>query len=197
MLFALSFYSYIVPNKNFPNCKLMLRKCKVDVAVQNNGFCYNEITKPKENFMMKLSDKIITLRKSNGWSQEDLAEQLNVSRQAISRWENGTALPDANNILQLSKLFNVTTDYLLNEDYSSDDDIPCVKEVHNILESKKVRYGKLFLIASIAFLLSAVAWLIQAVNCLDVIYCVLAVVNALLSLVNIILYEKGKKTERK
>ena len=103
---------------------------------------------------MKLSDKITTLRKSNGWSQEDLAEQLNVSRQAISRWENGTALPDANNILQLSKLFNVTTDYLLNEDYSSDDDIPCVKEVHNILESKKVRYGKLFLIASIAFLLS-------------------------------------------
>ena len=147
--------------------------------------------------MMKLSDKITTLRKSNGWSQEDLAEQLNVSRQAISRWENGTALPDANNILQLSKLFNVTTDYLLNEDYSSDDDIPCVKKVHNILESKKVRYGKLFLIASIAFLLSAAAWLIQAINYLDVIYCVLAVVNALLSLVNIILYEKGKKTERK
>ena len=175
----------------------MLRKCKVDVVVQNNGFCYNEITKPKEDFMMKLSDKITTLRKSNGWSQEDLAEQLNVSRQAISRWENGTALPDANNILQLSKLFNVTTDYLLNEDYSSDDDIPCVKEVHNILESKKVRYGKLFLIASIAFLLSAAAWLIQAINYLDVIYCVLAVVNALLSLVNIILYEKGKKTERK
>ena len=111
---------------------------------------------------MKLSDKITTLRKSNGWSQEDLAEQLNVSRQAISRWENGTALPDANNILQLSKLFNVTTDYLLNEDYSSDDDIPCVKEVHNILESKKVRYGKLFLIASIAFLLSAVAWFLNS-----------------------------------
>ena len=74
---------------------------------------------------MKLSDKITKLRKANGWSQEELAEQLNVSRQAISRWENGTALPDANNILQLSKLFNVTTDYLLNEDYSSDNDIPC------------------------------------------------------------------------
>ena len=78
---------------------------------------------------MKLSDKITKLRKANGWAQEELAEQLNVSRQAISRWENGTALPDANNILQLSKLFNVTTDYLLNEDYSSDNDIPCVKEV--------------------------------------------------------------------
>ena len=66
---------------------------------------------------MKLSDKIIHLRKTNGLSQEDLAEKLNVSRQAISRWENGTALPDAQNVLQISKLFQVTTDYLLNDDY--------------------------------------------------------------------------------
>ena len=73
---------------------------------------------------MKLSDKIIGLRKSNGMSQEDLAEKLNVSRQAISRWESGTAMPDASNILQLSKLFGVTTDYLLNDDYQSDNDLP-------------------------------------------------------------------------
>ena len=57
---------------------------------------------------MELSKKIIGLRKSNGLSQEDLAEKLDVSRQAISRWESGTAMPDANNILQLSKLFEVT-----------------------------------------------------------------------------------------
>ena len=80
---------------------------------------------------MKLSDKIIGLRKSNGMSQEDLAEKLNVSRQAISRWESGTAMPDASNILQLSKLFGVTTDYLLNDDYQSDNDLPKVKEVQN------------------------------------------------------------------
>lgn len=80
---------------------------------------------------MKLSDKIIGLRKSNGMSQEDLAEQLNVSRQAISRWENGSALPDATNILQLSKLFHVTADYLLNDDYTSDNDLPKVQEVKN------------------------------------------------------------------
>ena len=80
---------------------------------------------------MKLSDKIIGLRKSNGMSQEDLAEKLDVSRQAISRWESGTAMPDANNILQLSKLFGVTTDYLLNDDYQSDNDLPKVKEVQN------------------------------------------------------------------
>ena len=78
---------------------------------------------------MRLSDKIIQLRKSNGWSQEDLAEKLNVSRQAISRWEGATAQPDATNILQLSKLFGVTTDYLLNDEYESDNDLPKIKEV--------------------------------------------------------------------
>ena len=67
------------------------------------------------------------LRKERNLTQEELAQQLNVTFQAISRWENGTALPDAQNILQISKLFNVTTDYLLNDDYESDNDIPAVK----------------------------------------------------------------------
>lgn len=79
--------------------------------------------------MMKLSDKLVGLRKSAGMSQEELAEKLNVSRQAVSRWEMGTAMPDAVNILQLSKLFHVTTDYLLNEEYESDADLPQVRAV--------------------------------------------------------------------
>ena len=80
---------------------------------------------------MKLSDKIIKLRKINGWSQEELAEKLNVSRQAISRWESNTAQPDATNILQLSKLFGVTTDYLLNDGYESDNDLPKIKQLNS------------------------------------------------------------------
>lgn len=76
---------------------------------------------------MKLSEKILNLRKQRGMSQEELAENLNVSRQAVSRWEMGSALPDATNILQLSRLFGVTTDYLLNDEYESDRDIPAVK----------------------------------------------------------------------
>ena len=131
---------------------------------------------------MKLSEKIIKFRKTNGWSQEDLAEKMYVSRQAISRWENGTALPDANNILQLSKLFNVTTDYLLNEEYSNDTDIPFVKEVRDKMNSQKILYRKRFLITSLLWLLSAGVWLILAINWLDIIYCVLAVVNATISL---------------
>lgn len=87
---------------------------------------------------MKLSDKIIQLRKSKGWSQETLAEKLNVSRQAISRWEGATAQPDATNIVQLSKLFGVTTDYLLNDAYEKDNDPPKAEEaksdrVHRML----------------------------------------------------------------
>lgn len=75
-------------------------------------------------------------------SQETLAERLNVSRQEISCWEMGTAMHDANNILQLSKLFGVTTDYLLNDDFNSDEDPSKERRVYTskqftCLDSKK------------------------------------------------------------
>lgn len=78
---------------------------------------------------MKCSVKIVELRKSKGMSQEELAVKLNVSRQTISRWEMESAMPDANNLLQLSKLFHVTSDYLLNDDYTSDEDLVKIKEM--------------------------------------------------------------------
>lgn len=142
---------------------------------------------------MKLYEKIIKLRKSNGWSQEELAEKLDLSRQAISRWENGTALPDANNILQLSKIFGVTSDYLLNEDYSDDGDIPCVKEAKQELDSKKDSNRKLFLVSSVAFLLGAAVWLFQAINHLSAPYAALAIVNALLSGISVIIFDRNKR----
>lgn len=64
---------------------------------------------------MKLPEKIVTLRKARGLSQEALAEQLGVSRQAVSRWEQGSAQPDAGNLFQLSRLFQVSADYLLDD----------------------------------------------------------------------------------
>lgn len=139
---------------------------------------------------MNLSEKIVKLRKINGWSQEELAENLNVSRQAISRWENETALPDANNILQLSKLFNVTADFLLNEDYTSDGDTQCIKETHKELHSPKSVYRKLLLVASIAFLVSAFIWLFQAINHLEIVYVILSLANAFVSGVCVLNYEK-------
>ena len=78
---------------------------------------------------MKLHEKIYQLRKQAGMSQEEAAEHLNISRQALSRWENGTAQPAANNIIEICKLFGVTSDYLLNDEYKSDYDLPPVKEV--------------------------------------------------------------------
>ena len=108
---------------------------------------------------MTFSEKIINLRKAHGLSQEDFAEKLNVSRQAISRWENDSALPDALNILQISKLFGVTTDYLLNDDYTSDKDIPVVKnatqETDNIILKKKQGH----FIAAICFTLASFCWI--------------------------------------
>lgn len=62
-----------------------------------------------------LSDKIIELRKKNGWSQEQLGEQLGVSRQSVSKWETGLSQPELENILQMSEIFGVSTDYLLKE----------------------------------------------------------------------------------
>ncbi len=65
---------------------------------------------------MILAEKIMELRKKNGWSQEELAFQMDVSRQSVSKWESGTSIPDLERILKLSQLFGVSTDYLLKEE---------------------------------------------------------------------------------
>ena len=64
---------------------------------------------------MILADKIIDLRKKNGWSQEELAEHLGVSRQSVSKWESAQSIPDMGRIVQMSELFGVSTDYLLKD----------------------------------------------------------------------------------
>lgn len=78
---------------------------------------------------MIFADKLITLRKKAGWSQEELAEKLNVTRQSVSKWEGAQSVPDIDKILQLSCLFGVTTDYLLKDEqaepeYTEDDTSP-------------------------------------------------------------------------
>ena len=62
---------------------------------------------------MTFAEKLIRLRKREGWSQEALAESLGVSRQAVSRWEQGTAMPSADNLIYLSKLYGITLDALV------------------------------------------------------------------------------------
>lgn len=75
---------------------------------------------------MTFSDKLIALRKKAGWSQEELAERLNVSRQSVSKWESAQSMPDIDKILQLSSLFSVTTDCLLKD--TQDDTQPAAAQ---------------------------------------------------------------------
>ena len=70
---------------------------------------------------MILADKIIRLRKKNGWSQEELAEKMQVSRQAVSKWEGAQTAPDLEKVLMLSNLFGVTTDYLLKDEIEDEE----------------------------------------------------------------------------
>lgn len=70
---------------------------------------------------MILADKIITLRKKNGWSQEELAEKVGVSRQAISKWESAQSVPDLDKILRMSEIFGVTTDFLLKDEMETEE----------------------------------------------------------------------------
>ena len=65
---------------------------------------------------MTLGQKLKEIRKKFGLSQEQLAEIMNVSRQAITKWENDGGLPDVSNLQELSKVFGITVDYLLNDE---------------------------------------------------------------------------------
>ena len=69
---------------------------------------------------MILAEKIMSLRKRLGWSQEELANRLGVSRQSVSKWESAAAVPDVGKITQMSDLFGVSTDYLLKDDMPDD-----------------------------------------------------------------------------
>lgn len=70
---------------------------------------------------MILADKIIQLRKKNGWSQEELANQMNVSRQSVSKWESAQSVPDLEKILLLGRIFGVSTDYLLKDELETEE----------------------------------------------------------------------------
>ncbi len=77
---------------------------------------------------MILADKIVSLRKKAGWSQEELAEQLGVTRQSVSKWEGAQSIPDMDKVVQMSRLFGVTTDYLLKDELEEQTAAPVEEE---------------------------------------------------------------------
>lgn len=100
-----------------------------------------------EERKMILAEKITNLRKKNGLSQEELAEKMQVSRQAVSKWESAQTIPDLEKILALSQLFGVTTDYLLkdeieNEEFTDEADHVPVKRVSLSLANEFLKCRK-------------------------------------------------------
>lgn len=87
---------------------------------------------------MILADKIVSLRKKAGWSQEDLAENLGVTRQSVSKWEGAQSVPDMDKVVMMSRLFGVSTDFLLKDELeeetpcaaAQDDDTPLRRRDH-------------------------------------------------------------------
>lgn len=69
---------------------------------------------------MNLSEKLYECRKNKGWSQEELADKLDVSRQTISKWESGKAVPELDKLIKLSELYNVKVDDLVKENIELD-----------------------------------------------------------------------------
>lgn len=119
---------------------------------------------------MILADKIIKLRKKNGWSQEELAEKMSLSRQAVSKWEGAQTIPDLEKILQLGRLFGVTTDYLLKDeieeeefsnDSSSDTTVKkiSIEEANTYLEQRKSASWRIAL-ATFLCILSPIALIV-------------------------------------
>ncbi len=119
---------------------------------------------------MKFADKLIQLRKKAGWSQEELAEQMDVTRQSISKWEGEQSIPDVEKIIRLSKLFGVSTDYLLKDEMEDNDgsvissNLPTLRHVSmeeaNAFLLIKAKTSKLIALATFLCIISPICLLI-------------------------------------
>lgn len=124
---------------------------------------------------MIFADKLILLRKKAGWSQEELAEQMDITRQSVSKWEGAQSVPDLEKMIRLSELFGVSTDYLLKdeieeaEQLNSSNDIPTLRRVSmeeaNAFLSIKSKTAKTIAYATFLCILSPIARLmLGAIN---------------------------------
>ena len=112
---------------------------------------------------MSLAKKMIELRKQNGLSQQDLADRLGVSRQAISRWETGAVQPLADSVKSLAQVFQVSTDYLLNDDLDTPTPPPTAQPAPTPQEAPtSARKHRKWLLALAALAAAAVLALVTA-----------------------------------
>lgn len=111
---------------------------------------------------MSFAKKMIELRKQNGLSQQDLADRLGVSRQAISRWETGAVQPLADSVKSLAQVFQVSTDYLLNDDLDDPTPPPTAQPAPPQEKPKSARKHRKWLLALAALAAAAVLVLVTA-----------------------------------
>lgn len=109
---------------------------------------------------MDFSEKLYILRKNSGLTQELLAEQLEVSRQSISKWEAGQVMPEPDKIVALADLFGVTTDYLLKPSESENTSIPMPQKQSPIPTGRRAAKRRIFLICAAVFLLAFTLYLL-------------------------------------
>mgnify|MGYP002618930748 CR=1 FL=1 len=108
---------------------------------------------------MKLEEKLISLRKEKGLSQMKLAEMMNVSRQAISRWEVGAAVPSTDNLKSLSKLYHVPVDYLLHDEVERDS---FNKDEGSKQKAEHYKYGRIIFCAIVIVIISVLFHLVNS-----------------------------------
>lgn len=113
---------------------------------------------------MSLAKKMIELRKQNGLSQQDLADRLGVSRQAISRWETEAVQPLADSVKSLAQVFQVSTDYLLNDDLDTPTPPPTAQPAPTQEKPKSARKHRKWLLALAALAAAAVLVLVTAMG---------------------------------
>ena len=135
---------------------------------------------------MELAEKLMGLRKERGLSQEELADRLGVSRQAVSRWEQGATYPDVPNLRKLTQVFGVSADYLIGGGAAGER-----KEEPASEASPKRSFdwrANRFLIVSGIWLIAALSFLMAALNSLNITYVGLALADVLLACLNVYLH---------
>lgn len=133
---------------------------------------------------MRFEEKLIQLRKANALTQEQLAEKLNVSRQAVSRWESGDSAPDMYNLSAICRCFGVSSDYLINDDFTSDEDTPIAQKKNDEISSVKEKRRKLHLVSAICFTVAWMCTLYGAINSTNDFQLLLSVISCMLTAAN-------------
>lgn len=111
---------------------------------------------------MELSEKILQARKALGLSQEQLAEQIGVSRQSISKWETGQSAPELDKLVALSRMFSISTDDLLGNTHPTSEVLPPITSSNNYIQANLLR--RLFTLGWLTALVGIIALILEWIS---------------------------------